>query len=279
VVSAFAVLDRSALEQISVLCRRSIPGAPTTDELDGALFAPQQPALVLGDPGVGVVATVETDDGSHVRLLAVDPGARRRGHGHALLEAAEGAARAGGGTALTIGADPPYYLWPGVPSSATAMLCLLERRHYNRVDTNFDMAVQLDALPDDPGGHVVATAGDRAEVDAWTAVHWPNWRAEVLRALDKGNLVVARDDGAPGGDIAAFCAFEVNRAGMLGPVAVRPDLLGRGRGRGVLLGALHELRRRGWNRVDVAWVGPVRPYAAVGGSVSNVYFVYRRDLR
>jgi hypothetical protein len=47
----------------------------------------------------------------------------------------------------------------------------------------------------------------------------------------------------------------------------------------VLLGALHELRRRGWNRVDVAWVGPVRPYAAVGGSVSNVYFVYRRDLR
>ena len=278
-MSAFAVLDRSALEQISVLCRRSIPGAPTTDELDGALFAPQQPALVLGDPGVGVVATVETDDGSHVRLLAVDPGARRRGHGHALLEAAEGAARAGGGTALTIGADPPYYLWPGVPSSATAMLCLLERRHYNRVDTNFDMAVQLDALPDDPGGHVVATAGDRAEVDAWTAVHWPNWRAEVLRALDKGNLVVARDDGAPGGDIAAFCAFEVNRAGMLGPVAVRPDLLGRGRGRGVLLGALHELRRRGWNRVDVAWVGPVRPYAAVGGSVSNVYFVYRRDLR
>jgi len=279
VVSDIPVLDRGLLEQISALCRRSIPDAPTTDELDGALFAPEQPALVLGDPGVGVVATVETDDGSHVRLLAVDPGARGRGHGHALLEAAEVAARAGGGRSLTVGADAPYYLWPGVPTSATAMLCLLERRHYSRVDTNFDMTVELGALPDDPGGHVVATADDRAEIDAWTAAHWPNWRLEVLRALDKGNLVVARDDGAPDGDVAAFCAFEVNRAGMLGPVAVRPDLLGHGQGRGVLLGALHELRRRGWSRVDVAWVGPVRPYAAVGGSVSKVYFVYRRDLR
>jgi hypothetical protein len=106
------------------------------------------------------------------------------------------------------------------------------------------------------------------------ATHWPNWRLEVLRALDKGNLVLDRADG----DITAFCAFEVNRAGFLGPVAVRLDLMGRGRGRGVLLGALHELRRRGRDRIDVSWVGPVVPYASVGGHVSNVYFVYRREL-
>ena len=44
-----------------------------------------------------------------------------------------------------------------------------------------------------------------------TRRHWPNWRAEVLRALDKGNLVIARDDAG----ISAFCGFEVNRAGFL----------------------------------------------------------------
>jgi hypothetical protein len=82
-----------------------------------------------------------------------------------------------------------------------------------------------------------------------------------------------------GGELAAFCAFEVNRAGLLGPVAVRPELIGRGRGRGVLLGALHELRRRGRDRVAVTWVGPVVPYAAVGGRVSTVYFVYRKELK
>jgi hypothetical protein len=70
----------------------------------------------------------------------------------------------------------------------------------------------------------------------------------------------------------------VNRAGLLGPVAVRPDLMGRGAGRGVLVGALHELRRRGKQTIDVGWVGPVVPYAAVGGRVSTCYFVYRRAL-
>ena len=106
------------------------------------------------------------------------------------------------------------------------------------------------------------------------ATHWPNWRAEVLRALDKGNLVITRD----GSGISAFCAFEVNRAGFLGPVAVRPDLIGRGAARPGLVGALHELRRRGREHIEVCWVGPVVPYAALGGRVSNVYFVYRREL-
>jgi len=59
---------------------------------------------------------------------------------------------------------------------------------------------------------------------------------------------------------------------------VRPDLIGRGAGKGVLLGALHELRRRGAQRVSVVWVGPVAPYAAVGGRVGDVFFVYRKGL-
>jgi hypothetical protein len=54
--------------------------------------------------------------------------------------------------------------------------------------------------------------------------------------------------------------------------------MGKGRGKGVLVGALHELRRRGADRVSVLWVGPVLPYAAVGGRVSDVYFVYRKEL-
>jgi GNAT superfamily N-acetyltransferase len=99
----------------------------------------------------------------------------------------------------------------------------------------------------------------------------------VLRALDKGNLVIDRAEMGDGG-ITAFCAFEVNRKGLLGPVAVRPDLMGRGMGKNVLLGALHELRRRGAGEVSVVWVGPIVPYAAVGGKVTDVFFVYRKNL-
>ena len=83
---------------------------------------------------------------------------------------------------------------------------------------------------------------------------------------------------ATSGAVSAFCAFEVNRRGLLGPVAVRLELMGQGRGKGVLVGALHELRRRGADRVSVVWVGPVLPYAAVGGRVGDVYFVYRKEL-
>lgn len=269
-----ASLDRGDLDAIAALCARAIPDSPTVEELDGALFAPEQPAVVRGDPVVGVVATVVCEDGPHVRLLVVDRAARGRGHGHRLLEAAEAEARAGGHRSLVIGADAPYFLWPGVPSTATELLCLLERHHYSRAEANFNMAVDLARIPDDPGGYVLAASGDRAVIDDWMARHWPNWRLEVLRALDKGQLVVAR----AGDDVSAFCAFEVNRAGFLGPVAVRPDLIGGGHGRAVLLGALHELRRRGRDSVDVVWVGPVVPYAAVGGRVSDVYFVYRRSL-
>lgn len=271
-------LDRRSLDRIAALCRRSLAAdAPSTEEIDGALFAPDQPAVVRGDPDQGVVATVECDTGAHVRLLVVDPSRRRRGHGSELLAAAEEDARNLGRTSLTTGADPPYFLWPGVPSTATGLLCLLERRHYSRVDTNFNMDVVLTEGPEAPGAHRLATEADRDDIDAFMAAQWPNWRPEVLRALDKGNLVLERE--ADTEEIVAFCAFEVNRAGLLGPVAVRLDLMGRGRGKGVLAGALHELRRKGRDRVSVVWVGPVVPYAAVGGQVSDVFFVYRKELQ
>jgi len=250
---------------------------PSIDELDGSLFAPDQPAVIFGDPATGVVAAVACDDGAHIRLVAVDPSHRGRGLGHTLVQAAEDWAVAAGHRSLTTGADPPYFLWPGVPSGETSLLCLFERRHYSRVETNFNMHVDLLALPDDPGGHLMAGPEDAAELDEWLATHWSNWRLEVLRALHKGNLVIDREDGGAG-PVTAFCAFEVNRRGLLGPVAVRPDLMGHGAGKGVLLGALHELRRRGAERVAVVWVGPVAPYAWVGGRVDDVFFVYRKEL-
>ena len=270
-------LDRSALEQVARLCQRAIVDAPSPAELDGALFAPDQPAVLLGDPGAGVVAVAECADGPHIRLLAVDPSVRRQGIGRALLRAAEDWATAAGHHSLVTGADPPYHLWPGVPTTETALLCLLEAHHYVRTETNFDMRVDLGSIPPDPGGHALARAGERAEIDDWMAAHWPDWRQEVSRAADKGNLVLAREAGDHG-DVVAFCAFEVNRRGQLGPVAVRPDLMGRGAGRAVLLGALHELRRRGRDEVSVAWVGPIVPYAAVGGAVAETYFAYRKEL-
>jgi predicted N-acetyltransferase YhbS len=270
--------DPSDVGVLASLCARSMADPPTPEELTAALCADDQPATVFGVLDSGVVALVECDDGPHIRLMAVDPSARGQGLGHALLQSAEDWAREAGHQTLITGADPPYFLWPGVPSTETGLLYLLERRHYNRTEANFNMDVDLTRIPDDPpGAHRLARPYERAELDEWMADQWPNWRLEVLRALDKGNLFIERAEG-DAGPITAFCAFEVNRRGLLGPVAVRPDLMGQGKGKGVLLGALHELRRRGAERVSVVWIGPVVPYAAVGGQVGEVYFVYRKGL-
>jgi len=269
-------LGPSDFGAIAAFCQRSVRDAPTEVELQGALFAPDQPATLLGDPSVGVVALALCSDGPHIRLLGVDPDHRGNGHGRALVRAAEQWARDAGHHSLITGADPPYFLWPGVPTTETEMLCLFERLHYNRAETNFNMDVDLARIPPDPGGHHLAGPRERDEVDHWMGMHWSNWRPEALRALDKGNLVISREDGT--GPITAFCAFEVNRAGLLGPVAVRPELMGQGKGKAVLLGALHELRRRGSHSISVVWIGPVVPYAAVGGRVTDVYFVYRKDF-
>ena len=66
-------LGSSDLAAIAAFCERSVRDAPTAAELEGALFAPDQPTVVLGDPSVGVVAVSECSDGPHIRLLPSTP--------------------------------------------------------------------------------------------------------------------------------------------------------------------------------------------------------------
>ncbi|HUY22855.1 MAG TPA: GNAT family N-acetyltransferase [Acidimicrobiales bacterium] len=272
--SPFERLDADRADAVVELCRRCLDDPPTADEVLAGLYSPDQPVVVRGDPDIGIVAAVPAGSQGYIRLLGVDPAARGRGHGTALLRAAEADLAALGATSVQVGADPPYYLYPGVETSQTALLCLLERHGYQRVDSIVNMEVDLRSLPPDPGGHVLAGAGERAEVGAWLEEHWPSWKAEALRALERSTLVISRDDLG----IAAFCAYDVNRGGLLGPVAVRGDLWGKGVGRPLIVGALHRMRRSGRSRAEVAWVGPLRPYVRVGARVSRVFFVHRRAL-
>ena len=95
---------------------------------------------------------------------------------------------------ITVGADAPYFLFPGVPVEETALCCLLERHHYAREETNYNVDIDLTALPPDPGSAIEPREGDRRELDEWMNRHWPNWKAEVMRAFDQGTLLLGRDD-------------------------------------------------------------------------------------
>ena len=266
------VLGPDALDAVVALCNRSLSRPLLRAELAGALFAPDQPTVLRGDPHVGVVAAVPGEPDGSIRLLVVDPAHRGNGHGHTLLAAAQ--TDLAQSTVITVGADAPYYLFPGVETSEIEMLSLLEGHRYQREEANFNMSVDLTRLPADPGGTTLATTAERDEVARWMDEHWANWTPEVLRALDHATLLLARDDSG----IAGFCAWNVNRGGLLGPIASRPDLIGRGVGRPLLLGALHRMAAAAEPRVpiEIAWVGPIVPYAAIGCRVSRVFFVYRK---
>lgn len=265
------VVDAGRLADMAAYCRRALADPPTETELAKTLFAPDDPSVVRYSPDAGLVATVRHGDDGFVRLLALDPDRRGQGLGHGLLEAAE--ADLAAATAITVGTDAPYFLYPGVPVTETACCALLERHHYAREETNYNMDVDLDALPPDPGTAGPPGPDGRDELDAWLSDQWPHWRAEGLRAFDQQTLMVQRDRA---GAIAAICAFDVNRAGTLGPVASRLDLIGRGAAAPALLAALHRQRRLGRRRTEVLWVGPLVPYARVGGRVGAVFFVYRK---
>jgi predicted N-acetyltransferase YhbS len=270
-----AELGIDAIPAIAALGRRALIDAPSPSELHSALTAVDQPAMVRGDPALGVVATVIGNGRGFVRFIAVDPDHRGQGLGRELLTAAEEQLRASGTPTVTIGADAPNYLWAGIDTRELAMVCLAERMRYSRVGVNLNMEIDLTCLADDPGGWRVAGANDRDAVAAWAEHHWAWWAAEMLRACDQGGLVIAEDDDG----IAAVCAHDVTRAGLVGPVAVRPDLMGRGVGAAPLMGALHRMLADGRTHVEVSWVGPVVPYARVGATFGRAFLVYRKHLK
>ena len=270
--ASFPTLQSSDLPAITRLCAVGLDDAPTADDLAASLFSPGWPVTVRGDPDEGIVASCVRDGGAAIRLLVVHPSARGRGLGRALLHAAE--ADLDDAPSITVGADAPDYLFPGVEVTQTAMLCLLERSRYVRSEANFNMVVDLERLPPPDPEARVAAPDDEAEVDAWVGRHWPMWREEMLRCLARGRLMVARD--AEG--LTACCCWDGARTGWVGPVAVRPSVIGQGRGRGVLVGALHRLRASGRRDAEIGWVGPIVPYAqTVGARVHRVFFVYRKQ--
>ena len=268
------VLGPDALDAITALCERSLARPLLRSELAG-----HGAGEVHGDDRARPVADrrLGLADGHSALQVSLHPG----GVGLVPPQAPPGGRRRllprpfqewCWQAPITVGADAPYYLFPGVEATEIELLCLLEQHRYQREEANFNMAVDLTQIPDDPGGTDLATTADHDEVAGWMTEHWANWRAEALKALDHGTLLLARDASG----ITGFCAWDVNRAGLLGPIASRPDLIGRGAGRDLLLGGLHRIRATGATTTEISWVGPIRPYARVGGRISRTFFVYRK---
>ena len=266
-VTDLPVVTASALPGIAALCARAVTQPFSDEELAKALFSPEQPATVRFAPGVGMVATVASG-----RRVAPPAGGGPVGAspGDRPTAPPGGGAGPGGGEGDHDRAKRRTSCIPAsrAPRLASAR-CSRTRSHVG--------GDQLQRRG--PPGRPARRAARRRR-------RWPRGprggrrlaRAALAHsapggsALDQGTLLLTRDASG----IAGFCAFDVNRARTLGPIASRPDLIGAGASRGLLVSALLRMRDRGYETIEVLWVGPLVPYAAVGGRIGATFFVYRK---
>ncbi|MEU6998934.1 GNAT family N-acetyltransferase [Nonomuraea sp. NPDC046570] len=263
------------------------------------LDSAEAPALVarLMDPPPGRRWTAFTTGGGFVLasvsereptvgyldLLAVHPDAQGRGHGRALVAAAEGWLRAAGVSQARFAGHPPTYAWPGIDVRYTAAACLAERLGYERyhvawnmtADLGADLSVEDDLVRLAAAGVTVRAAapGERDKVAAFVEAEWnERWAWEAVNAA---GLHYAERDG----EILAFAAWGA-RPMWFGPMGTAPAAQGLGLGRVLLRRCLAEQRAAGLARAQIAWVGPLRFYSrAVGARAERVFWLYRRDLR
>jgi GNAT superfamily N-acetyltransferase len=263
------------VERLAALCARASADPPDADELRLALGDDEQPAWVAGDCRTGAVVVTRGGDTGYVRLLAVDPPARRHGLGSALLAAAE--RELAGCAAIEAGGDVPFYLHPGVPVDDLAAMCLFEKHRFQRAGLRLNLAVDPRSVPaTDTSAVRPAQSADGPAVRRFCVAHWPDYGAEAARALARGTLLIRTNAT---GELTGLCAHSVSRKGWLGPVAVRPDLVGHGHGTALVTAAVEQLAAGGHTGdVVVEWVGPLRPYARLGARVHRAYAAYRKEL-
>ncbi|MFZ4518678.1 MAG: GNAT family N-acetyltransferase [Microthrixaceae bacterium] len=203
----------------------------------------------------------------HLQVLVVDPEVRRQGIGSALVDAARAAATGRGAQLFTAGSAAPYYLYTGVDSRWTAALCLFESLGWTTSGVGLDLGCDTRApRPAPPEGvrlEVAAGEEGRADAAAFAARCFPEWRAELVRGVDTGHVVLARDVA---GMVVGAAAHSVNRVGVVGPMGVDPALQRGGTGAALLGALLADLAAQGIARAEIQWVSNVSFYAKAAGA-------------
>ncbi|WP_232327504.1 GNAT family N-acetyltransferase [Herbidospora yilanensis] len=221
--------------------------------------------------GVVFASMSQGGDIGHVDLLAVDPAARRRGTGRALVLAAEEWARSHGAREMRFAGNPPCYAWPGIDVRYTPALCLADSLGYERYRAACNMTVDLVGdLRDLPGDFTISD--DRAGVAEFVRENWNEaWAWEAVEAERCYHAEV-------GGEIVGFAAWGA-RPAWFGPMGTTPSARGLGVGTALLRRCLADMAAAGLPVAEIAWVGPIGFYAkAVGARVERVFWLYRKEF-
>lgn len=260
-----------------------MPREPLSDdELLGTCWDGGATSVVLGPPdGSGAVAVAARDTLAHVRLVAVAPTAQGRRLGHELLAAGEAWASAQGAERMQVGAEAPFYLWPGVDVQWTKALCLFESRGYRPLAAELNMSCPTTFRSKVPEGVEVRRVLEDDHVAAVVGFcerEFPHWVPELRRGIDHGACHGAFADGGAASAIG-FACHSVNRNGWVGPMGTDPHRRHGRVGAALLSELCKDLRVAGYPDAEIAWVGPLGFYAkTAGAAVSRTFRVLAKRL-
>jgi GNAT superfamily N-acetyltransferase len=217
-----------------------------------------------------------------ITAFGVAPGARGRGAGGALLDAALARLRELGCRRVTVAAYLPNYFTPGVDVAAYSDgVAFLERRGFRVASRPLSMRATLTGFRTPPAIAAVAARladegvtvrpanpADIVPVLDFAREHFsPDWRREAAGVCQDlfvgdprqvGLLVATRDGNVLG--------YAQHRAERFGPFGVRPDQRGRGLGRVLLAGTLGAMLAKGYHAAWFLWTSDqaARLYAQCG---------------
>lgn len=181
------------MDELYALYRRCFPDYPAAEAVFRECLKRERGQVLYAGEGGETVGYALIHGGS-LSLLCVDRRYRNRGHGAALLEAAETRIRASGADRVLLGRGR-YYLLQGVPAEDPAVPAFFERRGYAASWTSVNMRLDLRGFGagrlDHPAGagdgRVPVRAGRRrAALLAAVDDAQPDWRGVFTTCADPG---------------------------------------------------------------------------------------------
>lgn len=283
--------------EFSQLCRQVFDAEPFVDHFARILNTPNR--RVVGGysssnqlVGVCVYSTGFYPDVKlgtalgFIDLIAVTQTARSQGIGSLLLANAEEDLRSSGCSTARVGANSPYYLWPGVDVRYLPALAFFHKSGYRQSGMALSLAVPEDINRFDVRPYErklltqqISIRKANAEDCEWLKrdlrSKWTSsWIDQVLAAVsprtiasnfgDSGLYVACREERCVG-----FCAWGVNRPNQVGPLGTDPQCRGRGVGRVLLLRCLEDQVARGIAPIELSWAGPLGFFSRHFGATTS----------
>ncbi len=214
-----------------------------------------------------------------IKLIAVDPGWRRRGIGSRLLQAVVAELPPGRLRAIE---NVPNYLVPGLDVRYTEAILFFERHGFTKFGECFNLTCDVtdaEAKPAPPGFEVRrATVADGPLIMAFLQEHFAGWQSEVQTML--GNAPISLHLAFQQDELLGFAGTDGNNlgTGWFGPMGTHPERRNTGVGGVLLSRCLEDFKHQGLTRCTIPWVGPWRFYARqCGATIDRVFWRYERN--